>query len=102
MENPIITEHRIRGERFYTIEKSSKIAFYTTNSEERQYFKLKVLDADLNVSKETILLDSVSTASLGSGKTFYVKASPDKSKLLAFSILKNRAAYFVKFLIISK
>lgn len=81
--------------------KNKILAFYTTNSEERQYFKLKVLDADLNVSKETILLDSVSTASLGSGKTFYVKASPDKSKLLAFSILKNRAVYFVKFLILN-
>jgi hypothetical protein len=38
MENPIIIEHRIRGERFYTIEKRNKIAFYTTNIAAARYW----------------------------------------------------------------
>jgi hypothetical protein len=38
MENPVITEHRIRGERFYTIERRNKIAFYTTNIAAARYW----------------------------------------------------------------
>ncbi len=38
MENPILNEHRIRGERFYTIVKSNKIAFYTTNIAAARYW----------------------------------------------------------------
>jgi hypothetical protein len=44
MENPVITEHRIRGERFYTIEKSNKIAFYTTNIAAARYWVKHVVD----------------------------------------------------------
>ena len=44
MENPVITEHRIRGERFYTIEKSSKIAFYTTNIAAARYWVKHVIN----------------------------------------------------------
>jgi hypothetical protein len=61
MENPIITEHRIRGERFYTIEKSNKIAFYTTNIAAARYWVKHVVagqsvalpqaDADLGDTK---------------------------------------------------
>jgi hypothetical protein len=46
MENPVITEHRIRGERFYTIEKSSKIAFYTTNIAAARYWVKHVINGE--------------------------------------------------------
>lgn len=46
MENPIITEHRIRGERFYTIERHNKIAFYTTNIAAARYWVKHVVDGD--------------------------------------------------------
>jgi hypothetical protein len=46
MENPVSTEHRIRGERFYTIEKSSKIAFYTTNIAAARYWVKHVIDGE--------------------------------------------------------
>jgi len=46
MENPVIIEHRIRGERFYTIEKSSKIAFYTTNIAAARYWVKHVIDGE--------------------------------------------------------
>jgi hypothetical protein len=46
MENPIITEHRIRGERFYTIEKSNKIAFYTTNIAAARYWVKHVVASE--------------------------------------------------------
>ena len=49
MEYPVITEHRIRGERFYTIEKSNKIAFYTTNIAAVCYWVKHVVDGE-NVS----------------------------------------------------
>jgi hypothetical protein len=46
MENPVITEHRIRGERFYTIEKSSKSAFYTTNIAAARYWVKHVIKGE--------------------------------------------------------
>ena len=46
MKNPVITEHRIRGERFYTIEKSSKIAFYTTNIAAARYWVKHVINGE--------------------------------------------------------
>lgn len=46
MENPVISEHRIRGERFYTIEKSNKIAFYTTNIAAARYWVKHVVDGE--------------------------------------------------------
>lgn len=46
MENPVITEHRIRGERFYTIEKSSKIAFYTTSIAAARYWVKHVINGE--------------------------------------------------------
>ena len=46
MENPVITEHRIRGERFYTIEKRNKIAFYTTNIAAARYWIKHVVDGE--------------------------------------------------------
>lgn len=49
MENPVITEHRIRGERFYTIERRNKIAFYTTNIAAARYWIKHVVDGE-NVS----------------------------------------------------
>ncbi|MDB5227275.1 MAG: hypothetical protein JWN78_1468 [Bacteroidota bacterium] len=77
------------------------LLFYTTNSETYQYFKLKVLDNRLNIPNETILLDSLPMASVGNGKVFYVKTSPDKSKILTFSILKSKVSYYVRFTIMS-
>jgi hypothetical protein len=47
MENPVISEHRIRGERFYTIEKSNKIAFYTTNIAAARYWVKHVVDGEI-------------------------------------------------------
>jgi len=47
MENPVISEHRIRGERFYTIEKSNKIAFYTTNIAAARYWVKNVIDGEI-------------------------------------------------------
>ena len=46
MKNPVITEHRIRGERFYTIEKSSKISFYTTNIAAARYWVKHVINGE--------------------------------------------------------
>jgi hypothetical protein len=46
MEYPVITEHRIRGERFYTIEKSNKIAFYTTNIAAARYWVKHVVGGE--------------------------------------------------------
>ncbi|QWD64600.1 hypothetical protein [Polynucleobacter sp. MWH-UH2A] len=46
MEYPVITEHRIRGERFYTIEKSNKIAFYTTNIAAARYWVKHVVNGE--------------------------------------------------------
>ncbi|QWD59772.1 hypothetical protein [Polynucleobacter sp. MWH-UH35A] len=46
MENPVITEHRIRGERFYTIERRNKIAFYTTNIAAARYWIKNVVDGE--------------------------------------------------------
>ena len=77
------------------------LAFYTTNGENYQYFKLKIIDEKLNIPDETVLLDSISLASIGNTKAFYIKTSPDKSKILTFSILKTKVAYFVRFNIFS-
>ncbi|WP_353432011.1 hypothetical protein [Polynucleobacter sp. MWH-UH23A] len=46
MENPVITEHRIRGERFYTIERHNKIAFYTTNIAAARYWVKHVVNGE--------------------------------------------------------
>jgi hypothetical protein len=46
MENPVITEHRIRGDRFYAIEKNNKIAFYTTNIAAARYWVKNVIDKE--------------------------------------------------------
>jgi hypothetical protein len=77
------------------------LAFYTTNGDNYQYFKLKIIDEKLNIPDETILLDSISLTSIGNTKAFYTKTSPDKSKILTFSILKTKAAYFIRFNILS-
>ena len=77
------------------------LVFYTTNGENYQYFKLKILDEKLTIPNETILLDSIPQMSIGKGKAFYVKTSPDKSKILTFSMLKTKASYFVRFTILS-
>ncbi len=53
MKNPVISEHRIRGERFYTIEKSNKIAFYTTNIAAARYWVKHVVDGE-NVSVDSV------------------------------------------------
>jgi hypothetical protein len=85
----------------FVLLKDKILAFYTTSSETYQYFKLKILDDRLNIPYESILLDSLPLANVGNGKSFYVKTSPDKSKILTFSVLKNKASYFVRFTIMS-
>jgi hypothetical protein len=47
MKNPVITEHRINGERYYTIEKSNKIAFYTTNIAAARYWVRHVINGEV-------------------------------------------------------
>lgn len=81
--------------------KNKILVFYTTNSENYQYLKLKVLDEKLSIPVESILLDSIPLISIGKGKAFYVKTSPDKSKILTFNMLKTKAAYFVRFTILN-
>lgn len=54
MENPVITEHRIRGDRFYTIEKNSKIAFYTTNIAAARYWVKNVIDKEALAAEEPL------------------------------------------------
>lgn len=81
--------------------KDKILTFYTTNSDDYQYFKLKILDEKLTIPNETILLDSIPLVSIGKGKAFYVKTSPDKSKILIFSMLKTKVSYFVRFNILS-
>jgi hypothetical protein len=56
MENPVITEHRIRGDRFYAIEKNNKIAFYTTNIAAARYWVKNVID------KESLAVEESSEA----------------------------------------
>lgn len=46
MENPVIIEHRIRGERFYSIERGNKIAFYTSNIAAARYWIKHVVDGE--------------------------------------------------------
>lgn len=77
------------------------LLFYTTNSDYYQYFKLKILDKTLNIPDESVLLDSIPLANIGNAKAFYVKTSPDKSKILTFSIVKSKVAYFIRFNILS-
>ena len=77
------------------------LTFYTTTNENYQFLKLKVLDEKLNIPNETILLDSLPLVSIGKGKAFYVKTSPDKSKILTFNLLKTKAAYFIRFTTLS-
>ena len=62
MENPVITEHRIRGERFYTIEKSSKIAFYTTNIAAARYWVKHVINGESTQAQEDGSVDGAPTA----------------------------------------
>ncbi len=87
-------------ESFILLQKSI-LVFYTTNGEYYQYYKLKILNEKLTIPNETILLDSIPLVSIGKGKAFYVKTSPDKSKIITFSMLKTRASYFVRFSILS-
>jgi hypothetical protein len=56
MENPVITEHRISGHRFYAIEKNNKIAFYTTNIAAARYWVKNVID------KESLAVEESSEA----------------------------------------
>jgi hypothetical protein len=58
MKYPVITEHRIRGERFYTIEKSNKIAFYTTNIAAARYWVKHVVDGE-NASLDPVITVAV-------------------------------------------
>jgi len=85
----------------FLLQKDKILTFYTTNSETHQYFKLKVIDNKLTIPNETILLDSMPLANIGNSRAFYVKASPDKSKILLFNIVKSKASFFVRFTILS-
>ncbi|HRH56093.1 MAG TPA: hypothetical protein PLS10_00490 [Chitinophagales bacterium] len=81
--------------------KDKILAFYTTNGDVYQYFKLKILDKKLNIQDDVIVLDSIPQASIGKGKAFYIKTSPDKTKILTFSMLKTKSSYFVRFAVLS-
>ncbi|HQG38811.1 MAG TPA: hypothetical protein PLK15_06735, partial [Chitinophagales bacterium] len=81
--------------------KDKILTFYSTSGDSYQYLKMKILDSKLTVPDETLLLDSIPISSIGKGKAFYIKTSPDKSKILTFSILKSHASYFVRFTTLS-
>ncbi len=77
------------------------LVFYTSNSSDYQYFNLNIIDDKLNIAPTSLVIDSMPQANIGNGKAFYVKTSPDKSKLLTFSIVKTKTNYFVKFSVFS-
>jgi len=81
--------------------KDKVLIFYTTNGTTHQYFKLKILDERLNIPDESVLLDSIPLANIGNNKAFYVKTSPDKSKIITFSTVRSKVAYFIRFNILS-
>jgi|GEM_PF-3291650 len=81
--------------------KDKILAFYSTQDNQHQYLKLKVIDDKLNVPNETYVLDSIPLMNIGKGKVFYVKTSPDKSKILVFNMLQTKASYFVRFSILN-
>jgi hypothetical protein len=73
------------------------LIFYSTDGDTYKYLKLKTLTKNLAIPFETVLLDSIPLASIGKGKAFYIKTSPDKSKIVLFNILKSSSTYFVRF-----
>lgn len=77
------------------------LLFYTTPTETYQYFRMVEIDEKLNISNTSLTLDSMSVVNIGKGKAFYVRTSPDKSKLLTFSVIKTKNAYFVRFTILN-
>ncbi len=85
----------------FVLLKDKILTFYSTAGDSYQYLKLKVLDSRLTIPDETLLLDSIPLSSIGKGKAFYIKTSPDKTKIMTFSILKTRASYFVRFTTLS-
>jgi hypothetical protein len=81
--------------------KDKVLTFYTTKNETYQHYKLKVLDAKLNIPNETIVIDSLPLFNVGNSKAFYVKTSPDLSKLLLFNIIKTKGSFFIRFTIMT-
>lgn len=77
--------------------KDKILVFYSSDGYAYKYLKMKTLMSNLNIPTESVLLDSIPLASIGRGKTFYVKTSPDKSKIIFFNILKSSATYYVRF-----
>lgn len=81
--------------------KNKILTFYTTKNETHQHYKLKVLDAKLTIPSETLIIDSLPLVNVGNSKAFYVKTSPDVSKLLLFNIVKTKNSFFVRFTIMN-
>ncbi len=81
--------------------KDKILAFYTTEDDRNQYLKLKVIDDKLDIPNVAYVLDSMPLINIGKGKVFYVKTSPDKSKILTFNLLRTKNSYFVRFTILN-
>lgn len=76
--------------------------FYTLKENGYLYLRAKQMDNNLNIQNDYYPLDSISNAAIGNeGKTFYVKTSPDKSKILLFGVIRSRASLFVRFTVLN-
>ncbi|MEZ4880696.1 MAG: hypothetical protein R2801_11095 [Chitinophagales bacterium] len=77
------------------------LLFYTVKESNREHFlKMQVIDQQLNLSKKAYIIDSVAT-DYNSDQNFYVRYSPDKSKIVCFTILSKKNNFFVRFNILN-
>jgi hypothetical protein len=71
------------------------VVLYVQNTTQMQFFKAKILNKNLNETG-AYTLDSLSV-NIDNKNRFYAKTSPDNSKLLAFTIIKNKNNMHVRF-----
>lgn len=71
------------------------LVIYIQNWNQMQYVKAKVLNKNL-IENSTYVLDSLSEH-INNKNRFYAKTSPDNSKLLVFTIIRNKGNMFLRF-----
>lgn len=71
------------------------VVLYVQNSSNLQYLKAKVLNEHLSEIK-TLILDSLSIH-LDNKNTFYAKTSADRTKLLTFTLVRNKGNFHIQF-----
>ena len=76
------------------------VVLYVQNSYQVQYLKAKILNGNLS-EVNTLILDSLSI-NLDNKNTFYAKTSPDNSKLLTFTIVRNKNNLHIQFVIFNQ